>query len=369
MVILTLNTFTFKKSEAFKYFNPNIPESIVTYNEALSTSALMSNKYIRSIIYEKIISKNELNNHIFLYDNKISKTILFSLSNNKQYRKIIENCLGKHFEFIIVRAEDEILILINIGINIYQLVFSTFKKYHLNMALYTFFKKCKGVFIDVTNYQHFFNFTLKYHLFDLSNPHDNLILDNIFFQESLNCNWLDKFINKKGVLFKCQDEYFLDCKVKHFKKLYYQKKSGTKCYVCYKENLIKSNVEYKYTDLISFYKATKKVYYFKKFNARKDLESFKTFNGYCIAIEKDNQIIAGACLEKIGLNYIYISYIFVIDEYQSQGYGTQILKAIDNECLRLKKKPLLISYNHLALAIYEKHGYVLHQEITCPDIN
>ena len=67
-------------------------------------------------IYEKIISKNELNNHIFLYDNKISKTILFSLSNNKQYRKIIENCLGKHFEFIIVRAEDEILILINITI-------------------------------------------------------------------------------------------------------------------------------------------------------------------------------------------------------------------------------------------------------------
>ena len=171
------------------------------------------------------------------------------------------------------------------------------------------------------------------------------------------------------VLFKCQDKYFLDYKVNHFKKLHYQKKQGTKCYVCYKENLVKSNVEYKYTDLISFYKATKKVYYFKKFNARKDLESFKTFNGYCIAIEKDNQIIAGACLEKIGLNYIYISYIFVIDEYQSQGYGTQILKAIDNECLRLKKKPLLISYNHLALAIYEKHGYVLHQEITCPDIN
>lgn len=361
--------YKYKKTESFNYFNKEINDNIVFYDDITGRNALYSNKYIRYIIYKEILKENLFDQHIFYYNHLTPKNILFELNKNKHYKNIIENCLGKNFPFNIIRVENEILILSPIGNNLMQLIFSSFKKYHLISVLYTYLSFNESLYIDVTKYCKMFSFTLKHHLFQLKDYKKDLDVDNIFIKEHLLSNWVEKPINKKNLLFYFNNDYFLKNTNKNFKKSNYQNQQDTNCFLFIKDKPSLKNLDYSSVDLISFHKATKKVNNFNNFSVRKELCNISTFNGYCIAIKENNQIIAGACLEKIGVNYVYVSYIFTIDEKQRQGYGTKILEAIENECAKLNKKIMIICYNPLAMKLYKKLGYEQRNEMYCPDLN
>lgn len=330
---------------------------MLSYEEALATSATYSKKIIRYCIISELLKDEKIVHDYFYYDNKTSKEILLSLHDSKYFQHLIEDGLKNQIDFTIIRYENEILFFVEISKNVIQLIFSTFQKNHLLSACKFFLEFKKDFYLDVSDFYHLFPYTLHYHLFKQANHQKDLPISNQFIKEHLLSNWVSKFINKKGKLFSFQDVLFLANDAKPSKRDYVQEKENENNFLCVLNEPHPQEINYQTLDLLSFCQALQHVSLFQKLNAKKELQDCLTFHGYCLGIVEDNHIIAGACIEKIGSNYMYVSYVFTIDEKAHQGYGKKVLQALENEAFKQDKKIMLICDNPIALSLYQKQNY------------
>lgn len=93
------------------------------------------------------------------------------------------------------------------------------------------------------------------------------------------------------------------------------------------------------------------------FNTKQEIDFIA--NNYSYILKDDNQIIGGVVVTDQGNGHYHLGPIFVKLEYQNKGFGSFVIKFLENEFPNVNKwtleTPYLSYRNH---HFYEKHGFI-----------
>ena len=74
---------------------------------------------------------------------------------------------------------------------------------------------------------------------------------------------------------------------------------------------------------------------------------------------RENKVVGGAIGNIFG-GWVYISLLWIEESFRNRGHGTELLKMIENEAVKLGcKNAHLDTYSFEAKPFYEKNGYTL----------
>ncbi|MCR5309516.1 MAG: GNAT family N-acetyltransferase [Bacilli bacterium] len=89
-----------------------------------------------------------------------------------------------------------------------------------------------------------------------------------------------------------------------------------------------------------------------------------------IGIKKGNKLIAGLYASMTAFKILYVSTLFVDEEYRRQGLGTQLIKEMEKRALKMGANTIrLDTFSWQGKEFYEAMGYQIVGEYTNKDDN
>ncbi len=89
-----------------------------------------------------------------------------------------------------------------------------------------------------------------------------------------------------------------------------------------------------------------------------------------IGIKEGNKLIAGLYASMTAFKILYVSTLFVDEEYRRQGLGTQLIKEMEKRALKMGANTIrLDSFSWQGKEFYEAMGYQIVGEYTNKDDN
>lgn len=336
---VTMSSFLYDRNAPFIKYDFSLSKNLYFQQEVQHQTAYISKKK------RYILSSSMLNSFPCQMDTikeKMGDLILISY----QQQKVLLTSCGKHIDYLVFMDAT------------IPIALSLLREHML----------ANHTYVDITKYPFLYAKPLYYFLYKKINVSKHFYCDNKMAWDYLNSNFFHHLILKKDCVGQYKETYFLNQNCTLSYPHIFQTKENEKSIIFVKEEISQNDQEYEEIELPLFLNEIQKVNEFQYYDAYEELKDLVTYGGFCIVLKENEKIISGACIEKIGQNYLHISYLFTHVEFQRKGYGSKLLKAIENIASTHHKGILLLCASKTAALFYQKNGFKQDQTFIDTDI-